>query len=254
MLIHFPLKQVSMTRKIHNYRPRPTNGLARKRYNALTVTCQQNTIKVKQPALPSSAKWLDCVTSLDIAYKPICIGRISKSLQMINKLERAPLSHQALHNKTRAQHKKSVSMIRKFHTRTLLTNPRHHEEEPKHTYNGSNNKQWINHNITAASERRAAEATRAISSKIVSEYDQEIPQSQTADNPMLMRINGKSHNLYASSFCPNPSFLLKYILIVWGWNRKFRASRTPFVITRQASWCQTVIIGTEFSTLPLRFR
>ena len=36
-------------------------------------------------------------------------------------------------------------------------------------------------------------------------------------------------------------------LFAWGWDRKVRPSRPPFVITRQASWCQTVILGTDFS-------
>ena len=36
-------------------------------------------------------------------------------------------------------------------------------------------------------------------------------------------------------------------LIVLGWNRKVRPSPSPFAILRQASWCQTVILGTEFS-------
>ena len=40
-------------------------------------------------------------------------------------------------------------------------------------------------------------------------------------------------------------------LFVWEWNRKIRPSRSPFVITRQASWCQSVILGTDFS-IPLR--
>ena len=39
-------------------------------------------------------------------------------------------------------------------------------------------------------------------------------------------------------------------LYVWGWDRKFRPSRLPFVITRQASWCQSVILGTDFSIPP----
>ena len=36
-------------------------------------------------------------------------------------------------------------------------------------------------------------------------------------------------------------------LIVREWNRKIRPSRSPFVITRQASWCQSVILETDFS-------
>ena len=35
---------------------------------------------------------------------------------------------------------------------------------------------------------------------------------------------------------------------MWEWYRKIRPSRSPIVITRQASWCQSVIIGTDFST------
>ena len=37
---------------------------------------------------------------------------------------------------------------------------------------------------------------------------------------------------------------------VWGWDRKIRPSWSPFVITRQASWCQSVILVTDFSISP----
>ena len=40
-------------------------------------------------------------------------------------------------------------------------------------------------------------------------------------------------------------------LFVWGWDRKTRPSRLPFAITRRTSWCQSVIIGTDFSIPPL---
>ena len=39
-------------------------------------------------------------------------------------------------------------------------------------------------------------------------------------------------------------------LLMWGWGRKIRPSRSQFVITRKASWCQSVILGTDFSILP----
>ena len=39
-------------------------------------------------------------------------------------------------------------------------------------------------------------------------------------------------------------------LFVWGWDRKICPSRSPFVITWQASWCQSVILGTDFSIPP----
>ena len=39
-------------------------------------------------------------------------------------------------------------------------------------------------------------------------------------------------------------------LFMWEWDRKFCPSRSPFVITRQASWCQWMILGTDFSILP----
>ena len=39
-------------------------------------------------------------------------------------------------------------------------------------------------------------------------------------------------------------------LFVWGWDRKIRPSWSPFVITWQASWCQSVILGTDFSIPP----
>ena len=35
-------------------------------------------------------------------------------------------------------------------------------------------------------------------------------------------------------------------LFVWGWDRKIRPSRSPFVITPQASCSQTVILGKDF--------
>ena len=37
---------------------------------------------------------------------------------------------------------------------------------------------------------------------------------------------------------------------MWGWDRKICPSWSPFVITRQASWCQTVILWTDFSIPP----
>ena len=36
-------------------------------------------------------------------------------------------------------------------------------------------------------------------------------------------------------------------LFLWGWDRKIRPLQSPIVITRQASWCQTAILGTDFS-------
>ena len=35
-----------------------------------------------------------------------------------------------------------------------------------------------------------------------------------------------------------------------GWDRKICPSRSPFVILRQASWCQSVTLGTNFSFKP----
>ena len=42
----------------------------------------------------------------------------------------------------------------------------------------------------------------------------------------------------------------KNLLFVWGWDRKIHPSWSPFAITRQALWCQSVILGTDFS-IPL---
>ena len=39
-------------------------------------------------------------------------------------------------------------------------------------------------------------------------------------------------------------------LVVWGWDRKPRPSASPFVMTRQASECQTVILGRDFPIPP----
>ena len=39
-------------------------------------------------------------------------------------------------------------------------------------------------------------------------------------------------------------------LCVWGQDRKICPSGSPFVITRQASCCQTAILGMDFSILP----
>ena len=39
-------------------------------------------------------------------------------------------------------------------------------------------------------------------------------------------------------------------LFVWGWDRKIRPSWSPFVITLQALWCQSVILRTDFSIPP----
>ena len=43
---------------------------------------------------------------------------------------------------------------------------------------------------------------------------------------------------------------IKNPLFVWGWDRKIRPLQSPFVITRQALWCQSGILGTDFS-IPL---
>ena len=48
-------KQVSMTKKYHNGRPQTT---LRHREEETQTTDNHNTIKVKQPALSSSARWL----------------------------------------------------------------------------------------------------------------------------------------------------------------------------------------------------
>ena len=40
-------------------------------------------------------------------------------------------------------------------------------------------------------------------------------------------------------------------LFMWGWDRKIHLSQSPFVITRQASWCQSVILMTVFFIPPL---
>ena len=42
----------------------------------------------------------------------------------------------------------------------------------------------------------------------------------------------------------------KNALFVWGLDIKVHPSRSPFVITRQASWCQKVILETDFSISP----
>ena len=39
-------------------------------------------------------------------------------------------------------------------------------------------------------------------------------------------------------------------LFVWGWDRKVRPSWSPFVITRQSLWCQSVILVADFSIPP----
>ena len=39
-------------------------------------------------------------------------------------------------------------------------------------------------------------------------------------------------------------------LFVWGWDRNICPSWSLFVITRQASWCQLVILWTDFSIPP----
>ena len=36
-------------------------------------------------------------------------------------------------------------------------------------------------------------------------------------------------------------------LYVWGWDRKIWSSGSSIVITRQALWCQSLILGTDFS-------
>ena len=39
-------------------------------------------------------------------------------------------------------------------------------------------------------------------------------------------------------------------LFVWEWDRKIPPSWSPIVITEQASWCQSVILGTDFLSNP----
>ena len=39
-------------------------------------------------------------------------------------------------------------------------------------------------------------------------------------------------------------------LFVWGWDRKIYPSRSLFVTTRQASWCQSLILGRIFLSQP----
>ena len=43
----------------------------------------------------------------------------------------------------------------------------------------------------------------------------------------------------------------KYPSWLWGWDRKICPSWSPIAITRQASWCQSVILRTDFSIPPL---
>ena len=38
----------------------------------------------------------------------------------------------------------------------------------------------------------------------------------------------------------------KYPLVMWGWDRKICPRGSLFEITRKASWCQTMILGTDF--------
>ena len=39
-------------------------------------------------------------------------------------------------------------------------------------------------------------------------------------------------------------------LFMWGWDRKICPTWSPFVITQQALWCQSMILGTDFSIPP----
>ena len=39
-------------------------------------------------------------------------------------------------------------------------------------------------------------------------------------------------------------------LFVWGWDGKICPSESQFVITLQASWCQTAILAMDFSVHP----
>ena len=64
-------------------------------------------------------------------------------------------------------------MIRKKHNHTVQTNPRDREEEPQKT----------NSQEDKVKEPALSHFPIKMIAKIVSEYDQEIPQSQTAGNP-----------------------------------------------------------------------
>ena len=70
----------------------------------------------------------------------------------------------------------------------------------------------------------------------------------------ISAYSGFSRSLFSMSFRYEIRYLVvgkkKNPLFVWGSDRKIRPSRSPFVIIRQASWCQSVILGTDFSIPP----
>ena len=66
----------------------------------------------------------------------------------------------------------------------------------------------------------------------------------------ILAYSGTSGSLYKNKWIDkNSGELENNPFFVWGYDRKIRPSRSPFVSTRQASWCQTAILGTDFSIL-----
>ena len=65
-------------------------------------------------------------------------------------------------------------------------------------------------------------------------------------------------SVFRNSFKHFCNINMRYLIVskkknqffMWGWDRKIRTSRSPFVITQQASWCHTVIPRMDFSFPP----
>ena len=65
----------------------------------------------------------------------------------------------------------------------------------------------------------------------------------------ILAYSGTSGSLFKNKWIKTVVSKKTNSLFAWGWDRKIRPLGSPFVIKRQASWCQTAILGTDFSIL-----
>ena len=79
-------------------------------------------------------------------------------------------------------------MAKTYHNHRLQTNLLHHEEETHNTDIAKLHRKDVGNNRDQYNQlSHIPDAIFLDNPKIVSEYDQEIPQSQTADNPVAQR-------------------------------------------------------------------
>ena len=73
----------------------------------------------------------------------------------------------------------------------------------------------------------------------------------------ISSYSGFSGSIFLQVFPISMMYLVvsrkKNPLFMWGWDRKIRPLRSPIVITQQTSWCQSVILVTDFSIPPYAY-